>query len=254
MVRMRSPNFPGLSLEDSVKSVKSIWDKNRRAPISREAGAKDLGYTGLTGRSLKVLGALNQYDLIENLSKGQMRVTKTAEDILIGFPEEIKREAVSAAGRAPSLYREIYERFEGHIPGDNAVRSFLFQRGFTNEGVEKALKTFLETNRYIEINGVSESYGQEGDDEAESAPDHDFQEQPKMAVAVASPITASASRQFYGGGAVIDEGPLDFSLTSTGLALYGKTKSARSLKAFILKLEALAALLPDDDRVETEDG
>ena len=50
--------------------------------IMRDDAAKDLGYSGLTGRSLKVLGALNQYDLIENVSKGQLRVTKTAEEIL----------------------------------------------------------------------------------------------------------------------------------------------------------------------------
>ena len=71
MARMRSPNFPSLSLEEAVDFAKGIWDKNRKALIPREAAAKDLGYTGLTGRSMSVLGALNQYGLVEVTAKGR---------------------------------------------------------------------------------------------------------------------------------------------------------------------------------------
>lgn len=242
MARMRSPNFPGLPLEDAIGFVKDVWDKNRRAPISREAGAKDLGYTGLTGRSLKVLGALNQYDLIENVSKGQMRVTKTAEDILIGFPEEVRRAAVTKAGHAPSLYRDIYERFEGTIPGENAVRFFLLQKGFTNEGVEKALRSFNETNRYVEMYGDSESYGDAPESVAESAPEKAIQEDTKVATA-----PASVAQQPQGGTVFWNVGVLDFSLSSSGLAVTGKSNSKKAVAAFAEKLKALAALLPDDE-------
>lgn len=239
MARMRSPNFPGLSLEESIKAAKIIWDKNRRAPISREAGAKDLGYTGLTGRSLRVLGAMNQYDLVENTSKGQMRVTKTAEDIFHGFPEDVRLTALRKAGRAPTLYQAIYDRFEGTVPGENAVRSFLFQSGFTNEGVEKALKNFLETNRYLEIAGASESYGDAHPKAPESAPEVEPDEEapPKMEVAAAP---AEARR----GVRIFEPGPLDFNLSSSGLRVTGQTSSAGELRAFIEKLTALAALLP----------
>ena len=245
MARMRSPNFPGLSLEDAVSFVKIIWDRNRRAPIMREAAAKDLGYTGLTGRSLKVLGALNQYDLIENMSKGHMRVTKTAEDILIGYPEDVKKEAVSKAGRAPSLFWDIYEKFEGTVPSDNAVRSFLLQKGFTNEGVEKAIKSFLDTNRYVEIYGVSESYGNATESAAESSPDSSSQEE--KIVATRTP-QADMPPKDQGVDAIFwNKGALDFNLTSSGLAVVGKTNSASELRAFIEKLKALAVLLPDEN-------
>src|SRR3954447_4621812 len=103
MARMRSPNFPSLPLESAIKFARQIYDKNRRAMILREDAAKDLGYTGLTGRSLTVLRALNQYDLIENVSKGQLRVTKTAEDIFHGYPEDVKVSALHKAANSPSL-------------------------------------------------------------------------------------------------------------------------------------------------------
>ena len=41
--------------------------------------------------------------------------------------------------------------------------------------------------------------------------------------------------------------PLEFSLSTKGLAITGGTNSALELKKFIKKLEALAALLPDEE-------
>lgn len=244
MARMRSPNFPSIPLENAIKFAREIYDKNRRATILREDAAKDLGYTGLTGRSLTVLGALNQYDLVENVSKGQLRVTKTAEDIFHGYPEDVKLAALHTAANAPSLYNEIYERFEGAVPGDNAVRSFLIQRGFTNEGVERALRAFLDTNRYLEIAGASESYRAPTQSAPESPPTQQREEEPRPMepVVAAASGTAAASK---GGITFFRQGKLDFSLTSGGLALTGNTNSRPELLKFIERLNVLAAVLPD---------
>ncbi len=248
MARMRSPNFPSLSLEEAVNFARVIWDKNRKALIPREAAAKDLGYTGLTGRSMTVLGALNQYGLVEVTAKGQTRVTQTAEEIFIGFPEEVKRGAVSKAGRAPTLFREIYDKYDGDVPGENAIRSFLFQKGFTNDGVEKALKSFNATNRFVEIYGDSESYRHDDEAAPELAPEMQSQErepmqsQPQSRIPTQQPDPAL----FWAGG------PLDFNLSSHGLAVVGKTNSAKELKAFIEKLKTLLALLPEAPKDEPD--
>jgi hypothetical protein len=247
MARMRSPNFPSLSLEEALSFAKVIWDKNRKAPIMREAAAKDLGYTGLTGRSMTVLGALNQYGLVELSSKGRTRVTQLTEDILVGYPEEVKRSAIATAGRMPGLFRDIYDKFEGVVPGENAVRSFLFQKGFTNEGVEKALKSFSATNRYVEINGDSESYRNDDEAAPKLAPEREMEPMPSTP----QPQGRSPSQQpvdplFWPGG------PLDFSLSSHGLAVVGKTNSAKELKAFIEKLKTLLALLPEAPKDEPD--
>lgn len=245
MARMRSPNYPATPLEEALKGTKILWDKNRTATISREAAAKDLGYSGLTGRSLQVLGALNQYGLTENTTKGHMRVTKLGETALIGFPEAVKRKAISEAARSPSFFRDILDRFEGSVPGENAVRFFLLQNGFTNDGVEKALKVFAETTRFVEINGDSESYGNAPESTPVSTPDSAIEEDTKMATAPASVAPPPQS-----GTVFWNAGALDFSLSSTGLAVTGKSNSKRAVTVFAEKLKALAALLPDD---ETDD-
>lgn len=241
MARMRSPNYPAMPLEEALKGTKALWDKNRTATVSREAAAKDLGYSGLTGRSLQVLGALNQYGLTENTAKGHMRVTKLGETALIGFPEDVKRKAISEAARSPSFFRDILERFDGAVPGENAVRFFLLQNGFTNDGVEKALKVFAETTRFVEINGDSESYGNAPESDTELVPEQQSQEEEKVATA---PIASSQAPQ--GGTVFWNSGALDFSLSSSGLAVTGKANSKKAVAAFADKLKALAALLPDD--------
>lgn len=238
--RMRSPNFPGISLEQAVKAVEQIFDNNRQAVIMREDGAKDIGYSGLTGRSLKILGALNQYDLIENVQKGQMQVTDTARDILHGYPNDVRLAALHRAGNAPSLFNNIYERFDGEIPGENAVRSFLMQNGFTNKGVEKALESFLATNRYLEIKGASKSHRDVEPDDAQPADGNETQEERIMlATTSAAPAIAYANPAFQ-------DGELDFNLTKSGLSLTGTTQSKAELLAFAEKLKTLAGLLSDE--------
>jgi hypothetical protein len=242
MARLRSPNFPGLSLEDAIESAREIFDKSRHAEIPRDAVAKDLGYSGLTGRSVVILGALNQYGLVENTTKGQMKVSQIAADILHGYPESVRLEALYKAGRTPSLFKAIFDKFDNHVPSDNAVRSFLIQSGFTNDGAEKALKTFSDTNRFLEVKGACESYSEQPQIAPESAPDTTTQEQ--------KPVQqeANESNPKSPGGVVFwNKGSLDFNLSSAGLVVAGMTNSASDLKAYIAKLQALVTLLPEGD-------
>lgn len=241
MARLRSPNFPNLSLEEAIESAREIFDKSRHAEIPREAVAKDLGYSGLTGRSVVVLGALNQYGLVENTTKGNMKVSQLAADILHGYPEAVRLEALYKAGREPSLFRGIFEKFGDHVPSDNAVRSFLIQSGFTNDGAEKALKTFTDTNRFLEVKGACKSYGDTPESDPESPPDNTNQEKKPMEQNKVTP-----DKSAIGAAIFWNKGELDFNLSSAGLAVTGATNSASELKAYIAKLEALVALLPDD--------
>ena len=48
--------------------------------------------------------------------------------------------------------------------------------------------------------------------------------------------------------------PLDFSLSSKGLAITGSTNSAEDLMAFVEKLQALAQFLPTPKEKDTPHG
>lgn len=245
MARMRSPNFPALTLEEAMKLVGTLYSKIRKTTVDREVAAKELDYSGLTGRSLKVLGALNQYGLIDNTSKGQCRVTELAEQALHGFPEAEKMGAIQRAARSPALFSAIFDQFGEDVGSEHAIRSFLLKRGFTDGGVESALQSFLATQQYAALKGATASYGigptlppelpsDAGNDEGENSV-------PPPASAQLRELAMVAQKPIF------RDQPLEFSLSSKGLAITGGTNSARELKAFIQKLEALAVLLPEGE-------
>lgn len=258
MARLRSPNFPALTLEDALKSVASLYSRVRKTTVDREVAAKELGYSGLTGWSLKVLGALNQYGLIDNVGKGQCRVTDLAERALHGFPDAEKKGAIQEAARTPPLFQAIFEQFGEGFHSQHAIRSFLLKRGFTDKGVESALDSFLATQKFAEFGKASESNGEGSPDTPSSVATLSGGE-PEYEL-VRSKIVASASEPRYreirvgpASQAIFRNQPLEFSLTSRGLSITGRTNSARDLRAFIRKLEALAALLPESDGLDQEE-
>lgn len=131
-----------------------------------------MGYSGLTGRSLTLLGALAQFDLIAKAGKGDVRITPTAVDILHAIDAKDKIRALHQAGHAPRLFKELYDRFPDGIPSENAIRSYLIQQGYSDTAIGPAIKSFLETNRYLENAGVIDSHS---DDPAGTSESHEVE-------------------------------------------------------------------------------
>lgn len=168
MARMRSPSYPSISLAEAIELTRKVHEKSRMNMIDREAAAKDMGYSGITGRSLTVLAALIQFGLLEKAGKGGVRVSRTAVDILHGLTDEIKKSALLKAGTSPALYQDIVDRFPDGMPPENALRSYLIQRDFGDVAIGPAVSSFLETYRMLEDAKVFDSHGPEGEEDAES--------------------------------------------------------------------------------------
>jgi hypothetical protein len=246
MARMRSPNYPGISLPQAIELVSKLHQKNRTNAVDRESAAKDIGYSGLTGRTLKLIAALSQYELIEKAGKGNIRVSKTAVDILHGLDEQIVIEAKRVAGNAPPLFQRIFARFDDGIPSENAIRSYLIQEGFTDAALTPVLKSFMETNRFLSQSTDSESYGNAGEDTQESAPIVQEKAGNTMRQPTFAAPSATAATGFANSG-------LDFNFSMGGLTIAGGTNSKSELEVFIDKLNALKVLLPDDDSQPSEE-
>ena len=87
MTRIRSPGYPSIGVGQAIEIVRKLYDKVRKNPIDREAAAKELGYSGMTGMAAKMLSNLNHFGLIEKAGKGDLRVTDLAVEALYGHPE-----------------------------------------------------------------------------------------------------------------------------------------------------------------------
>lgn len=243
MTRMRSPNYPAIPLEQAIVLVDKIFRADRTNVIDMDVAAEHMGYSGLTGRTQKLLGALSQYGLLDKAVKGKVRVSKTAVSILHGIDDEERKVAIAAAARAPVLFRRIAETFDQ--PSEKTITSFLMKEGFTDRAVDPVLRSYKLTNAFLAAQGVSESYGNGLEAEQESLPDDGLQEDDDMET---DEIEREADKGKRGKITFYEAGPLDYNLSTTGLRLTGTTNSASELKEFISKLTLLAGLLPDESK------
>lgn len=253
MSRQRSPSYPSVPLQQAVDLVAKIHKTCRTNIITREDAVREMGYSGLTGRSLKVLSALIQFGLLDKAGKGDVKVTQRAVEILHGIDRADREEAMLEAALAPQLFRDIHERFPDGIPAESAIRSYLIKQDFMDVAISPAINAFLETYRSVEHIRDSESHGREDDDAPSSVQPIEPKESPvssAQASAVSAPaplgiempsILAALSRADLNdigmsmlGGKVIVAGVLDL-------------KGLRALKRKIVGMEAL---LTDDEEGE----
>jgi hypothetical protein len=237
MAKMRSPNFPAVPLGQAIDLVGKIHREDRTNAIDKDVAAKHMGYTGLTGRTLKLLGALSQFGLIEKVAKGQIRVSKTAVSILHWADEAERREAIAKAGTAPVLFRRIRDSFED--PSDRTITSYLVKEGFTDTAIPAVLKSYKETNRFLADAGVSESYGRGGDEGTESFSDYN-EDEGEMIQTPPPPAMPQPSRQAVASSAKEGQDGLSVRFDLRSVAISGHTNSPAELREFITALAGIA--------------
>jgi hypothetical protein len=166
MSRNRSPNYPQLSLKDAVTRVTSVYKHDYQTEIPRAVMAERLGYSGLNGKSLAVLGALAKYGLLDGRGDA-LRVSDLALRIIAHPPGSAARRAAlaEAAGR-PLLFQDLDQRFPGGRASDAAIRAFLLTQGFIPPAAETALRAWRDTQHMLEAETMAGS----GDAEDEAAP------------------------------------------------------------------------------------
>lgn len=157
--RMRSPRYPGTPLAQAIDNVAKIHKTERTNPIDREVAAQAMGYSGLSGRSAKILADLTQYGLLERGSKNEVRVSKRAVEILHPESPASKLEALAEAAYEPELFQRVRERFPDAEPSEASLRSFFVREEFTDRAIPSAIRAYMETCEYLEQEMGYESHG-----------------------------------------------------------------------------------------------
>lgn len=171
MTRVRSPGYPSISLGKALEITAKLYAANRTNGIDRDAAVRDMGYSGITGASGKMLANLVHYGLVEKAGKGGVRVTSLAVDILHPENESTRRAALHSAAFQPDLFSELRSKFPGGAASENAIRSYLMRQGFSDVAVDPAISSFVETCRLTQQEGAYESQGDPPLVVVESAPD-----------------------------------------------------------------------------------
>lgn len=150
MAKRRSPNYPALSFPDALKYAEDIYGKTQRHKTDRESLARIIGYKGLSGKSLSVLGSLKAYGLLEG-SGQQVGLSRDAETILVDPDSSGERsEAITRCSFAPAIFGQIKEDFAGSLPDDQLLRAYLLKKCYSQQAVTRVIEVFKDTFGFAE--------------------------------------------------------------------------------------------------------
>lgn len=140
----RSPNYPQLTLREALEAVRKVYTAQHTYPAEREVVAQNLGYKGLNGASLPVLGALNRYGLL--VSEGeQLKVSDDAVTILeLPADNEERQAALRRAAYATTVFNQMSETYGEKPPNDVTLRHDLIKKKFLPKAADEVIRIYRD--------------------------------------------------------------------------------------------------------------
>lgn len=143
--RLRSPNYPALSLPDAIEKVTALYRLQHTHSAPREVAVKSMGYNSLNGASATAISALHKYGLLERIGD-EVKISDRAMRILHPHSPEERAQAVNEAAYEPPLFAELRERFPGQMPSDDLLRNYLVRKGFAPGALTAVMSAYRETS------------------------------------------------------------------------------------------------------------
>jgi len=153
--KLRSPNFPGINLEEAIQKAATLYKIEGRHPAARKVILDHWGYGEKSSSGLVALGALRAFGLLEGRGN-QNQLTNLAKDIILDEEPDSKRraEAIQDAALTPSIHKELWEKYDGSLPSDAQLRFFLRgERAFTDKGADDFIAQFRATLAFAKLPG-----------------------------------------------------------------------------------------------------
>jgi hypothetical protein len=148
----RSPNCPQITFQDAAEKGRKVFAEEKQHPAAKEVVAKDLGYSGLNGRSLTLIGALRQYGILEG-SGDAMRVTDDAVAYFVRDDGAEKREAMKRMVYKPGLFAELNAQFADALPSEGNLRHILVTKGFSEDSAADVIRVYKANSELVGGNG-----------------------------------------------------------------------------------------------------
>jgi len=145
MARVRSPNYPALSLPEAIKLVTAVQAAEQHLAAPKEVVAKHLGYSSYHGKAGRVVSALENYGLLEEVSGDKVKVSDLAMSILFPATPEEKRAALNTAAYNHPLFAAIRDEWQGSRPSDENLRVYLIRRKFGADALDRVIEVYKET-------------------------------------------------------------------------------------------------------------
>jgi hypothetical protein len=229
--RVRSPNYPALSLPDAIGRVANLHRELHGHSAPREDIAKAMGFNTLNGASATAISALHKYGLIEG-GGDNIKVSDRALRILHPHSPEEKAEAIQEAASEPQLFNDLAERFPGGLNNEALVRNYLIRAGFAPSAVPAVITAYRETSEMVDREQRTH------DSPREQTREHDNMPDPQNRLREPSP----AHEQMV--LAATPGEPFRVSFTPSGIEITAKLTDAELADKVIDAIQALKGFLP----------
>lgn len=154
MARLRSPNYPSMSLPEAISKLKLIYEREYTNQASREVMIKAMGYSGINGASAVVFSALAKYGLVVSTGKDQYKVSEDGLNLILFQRGEAPRaEAIQKAAFSPQLFAELQEQYPSTLPSDENLNAYLVKKGFNPKSVSDIIRSYRDTVELVSMEG-----------------------------------------------------------------------------------------------------
>jgi hypothetical protein len=235
MARVRSPNYPALSLPEAITSITRIHAAEQHLAAPKEVVARHLGYTTYHGLAGRVISAVEKYGLLEEVNGDKVRVSPLALSILFPQSASEKQNAINEAAFKPPLFASIKEEWQGSRPSDQNLRVYLIRRKFSSDALDRVIELYKET-----MDLVTQDSGVYSAPESEQPAKK--QEHPPMPTQATSPATGGRVTSLP--SPVQPSVPMRVLFNGDLLEVSAVLTDAAAVDRLVKALEANKALLP----------
>jgi len=155
--RVRSPNYPALTLEKSLGLIEVLFKQHSRYLVALEVAAKGWDISAKSSYIAQHLAALSAYGLIEiegEKDSKKIKVSDLAFKILMDKrPDSEEREAlIKEAALKPNIFKKIYDKYSTVPPADDTLDYELkTQYGFNPASVTDFIDIFKQTIEFAKV-------------------------------------------------------------------------------------------------------
>lgn len=166
--RLRSPNFPSVSLPEALKRVRAIYKADKLNTVPTKALLAHLGYgNSLTGSAGRMISALRQYGLLDDVGDDKYRVSQAAYRILeLSESSPERKAAISTVARKPAIFQTLLSKYPDGLPSEHTLKDYLLTELRFNPGsVETFIRSLNGTIEFAKLTpgAYTGDLGDEGD-------------------------------------------------------------------------------------------
>ena len=157
VARLRSPNFPYISLERAIELIRILFKNYRRSLVPFDTAMTTLEFSPKSSKAKQVMAALSSYGLADTEGKGddkQIKISDLGYNVIIDDrPVSVERDRFCReAALSPNLFKTLYEKFPHNIPSDEVLSHELKVRhDFNPDSVLDFIKVYRQTMTFAKV-------------------------------------------------------------------------------------------------------